>query len=132
MSLVAYDSSDDNSEDEEVNSTECSDDKNKITILTKCLNKDLCLPAPKNNTDVEMTVIDESSSKFNWEVLPKPIDRSIVEMDLKEEGDIPVKKEIEQEKRPTKKPVKIMIQSLCEVGTMIIENKHVIVREIFK
>lgn len=123
MSLVAYDSSDDNSEDEEVNSIERSDNKNDLTFLTKRLNKDLCLPAPKNNTDVELTVNNESLSTFNWDMLPKPKNASIEQVDLKEEGEIPAKKEIEQEKRPTKKPVKIMIRSLCEFKDLDEEDK---------
>ncbi|KAL2716730.1 hypothetical protein V1478_014406 [Vespula squamosa] len=123
MSLVAYDSSDDNSEDEEVNSNECSESKSDITFLTKHLNKDLCLPAPKNNTDVELTVNNESLSKFNWDILPKPKNASIEQVNLKEEGEIPAKKEIEQEKRPTKKPVKIMIRSLCEFKDLDEEDK---------
>ncbi|XP_047346409.1 homeobox protein 4 [Vespa velutina] len=123
MSLIAYGSSDDNSEDEEVNSGECSNDKNKITILTKSLKKDLCVPSPKNNTDVKIIVNNESLSKFNWSVLPKPINVNTEKMDLKEEGDIPMKKELEQEKRPTKKPVKIMIRSLCEFKDLDEEDK---------
>ncbi|KAI4494528.1 hypothetical protein M0802_008849 [Mischocyttarus mexicanus] len=126
MSLVAYDSSDDNSENEEDNSTEVNSGKNDITSLTNFVNKDLHLSEPKYQTNVELSVNNESLSKINWNVLPRPKNNESEQMNLKnleevqeeiEEEDlskIEIKKEVEQDKRPPKKPVKIMIRSLCE------------------
>ncbi|XP_015186759.1 PREDICTED: proline-rich protein PRCC-like [Polistes dominula] len=131
MSLVAYDSSDNNSENEEDNSTEVNNSKNEITSLTNFVNKDLHLSESKYQTNVKLSVNNESLSKINWNVLPRPKNTESEQINLKdveeeeddevgkiavkkEVGKIAVKKEVGQDKRPTKKPVKIMIRSLCE------------------
>lgn len=122
MSLVAYYSSDDNSENEEDNSTEVNNSKCEITSLTNFVNKDLHLSEPKYQTNVELSVNNESLSKINWNVLPRPKNTESEPINLKDVeeeededmGKIAVKKEMGQDKRSAKKPVKIMIRSLCE------------------
>lgn len=123
MSLVAYDSSDDNSEDEEINSNVCTVDKSEIKSLTKSVDNDLRLPNENNTSDVNLSNKEESLPKVNWGILPKPKNSSSEQDDIKEEGEIPVKKEVEQTKKTAKKAVKILVPSLSEFNDLNEEDK---------
>lgn len=123
MSLVAYDSSDDNSDDEEINFTECVVNGSEIKSLTKCVDNVLCLPDEKCKLNIEISNKEGSLSKVNWGTLPKPKNSSSEQTNIKEEGEIPIKKEIEQDKQPIKKAVKILVPSLSEFDDLNKEDK---------
>lgn len=123
MSLVAYDSSDDNSEDEEINSNVCTVDKSEIKSLTKSVDNDLRLPNENNTSHIILSNKEESLPKVNWGILPKPKNSSSEQDDIKEEGEIPVKKEVEQTKKTAKKAVKILVPSLSEFNDLNEEDK---------
>lgn len=126
MSLVAYGSSDESSNEEENNSD--TENGNKITpkITDLQTNDKLHLPLPKHTfmqednecvVNIEKTKTNELAAKIHFDKLPKPRTfiteiKNVVEVD-----DIPMKIEIMPEK-PIKKhraPVKITVPSLSEV-----------------
>lgn len=129
MSLVAYGSSDESSEDEG-NSCDVENvgKPAEETAVERTDNK-LRLPTPKhdalvkeiNDNSAETVNINEESEKIHFDKLPKP--KSIITEDVIEEDDIPPKKEVElKPEKPTKKdraPVKITVPSLSTVRALI-------------
>ena len=126
MSLVAYGSSDESSEDEGTNCDIESDSKVAEEPAIKRTNDKLCLPTPKHNVLAketnenigEMGNMNGSPEKIHFDTLPKPRNLTAEREDMVEEDDIPPKKEIESKvERPTKKdraPVKITVPCLSE------------------
>ncbi|XP_033328648.1 proline-rich protein PRCC [Megalopta genalis] len=116
MSLVAYGSSDESS-DEEGNKCETGN-VNKTTeeLVIKQTNDKLCLPAPKHDEIVEE--VRENGEKIHFDKLPKPKSLFAEPENVIEDDDIPPKKEEEfKPEKPIKKnraPVKITVPSLSE------------------
>ncbi|XP_029038023.1 proline-rich protein PRCC [Osmia bicornis bicornis] len=129
MSLVAYGSSDENSDEEENNSG--TGDKNKVLaeiVTTQKTTDKLCLPVPKHSEKVDENNVNTGSlEKIHFDKLPKP--KSIISEteDIIEEDDIPLKKEIElKPEKPMKKdrvPVKITVPSLSDFQDVDEENE---------
>lgn len=133
MSLVAYESSDESSDDERNN---CNvENENKITSEVTVLqtNDKLCLSISNDNTfqqendknnviELEGPKTNESSEKIQFNKLPKPKTFITEINNIIEEDDIPLKKEFKSGKSVKKDrvPVKIMVPSLSEVKNFYI------------
>lgn len=126
MSLVAYESSDESSDDERNNCN--AENENKITSEITILqtNDKLCLSNDntfqqendKNNViGMDVPKTNESSEKIQFNKLPKPKTLITEINNIIEEDDIPPKKEFKSGKSVKKDrvPVKIMVPSLSEV-----------------
>lgn len=127
MSLVAYDSSDEgsgNEEDESAGSTIANNANNNATEVTT--NLKLSLPAPKvvsESTNDEKEEEEENTGNFEnfFGMLPKPKDLNS-SGSIEEDDEILLKKETEN--RPIVKPVKkqtvkITVPSLSEVNVYV-------------
>lgn len=134
MSLVAYGSSDESSDEEENNSDINNKNETVIEIATiQQTSEKLCLPAPKNvensskNDVTTDSVNTNSSEKIHFDKLPKPKSLITEEEDMIEEDDIPLKKEAElKPERLIKKdraPVKITVPSLSDFKDLEEENE---------
>ena len=135
MSLVAYGSSDESSEDEGTNCDIESDSKVAEEPAIKRTNDKLCLPTPKHNVLAketkenigEMGNMNGSPEKIHFDTLPKPKNLTAEREDIIEEDDIPPKKEIESKfEKPTKKdrtPVKITVPCLSEFKDLDEESR---------
>ncbi|KOC68401.1 Proline-rich protein PRCC [Habropoda laboriosa] len=126
MSLVAYGSSDESSEDEGINCEAKSENEIAPEVAIQKTNDKLCLPTPKHDTlvekvrdidDTETVEANDLPEKIHFDKLPKP-KSLIIETETIEEDDIPPQKEIElKPEKSTKKdraPVKITVPSLSE------------------
>lgn len=128
MSLVAYESSEESSDDERNNYN--AENENKITSEVTVLqtNDKLCLSISNHNTfqqendennmiEMELPKTNESSEKIQFNKLPKPKTLITEISNIIEEDDIPLKKEFKSGKSVKKDrvPVKIMVPSLSEV-----------------
>lgn len=122
MSLVAYDSSDGDSDNENTPETITANntDNNTSAIISMQTTSKLSLPTPKT---VSQDVENENEENSNIEelknllgTLPKCRDSKSAE-NIEEDNDIPLKTEIESNstKYPKKRTVKITIPSLSEV-----------------
>ncbi|CAL7946123.1 unnamed protein product [Xylocopa violacea] len=137
MSLVAYGSSDESSDNEE---TVCNTEKqNKVTseVINQPTNDKLCLPKPKhdifnknvNEDDIHVNIskAKETSEKIHFDKLPKPKSSIIEAENMIEEDDVPLKKEIQlKPEKPIKRdrvPVKITVPSLSEFKDLEKENE---------
>lgn len=128
MSLVAYENSDESSDDEG-SDTEI---KNKFTpevIVVQISDKLLMSKRNtsvdnKNDTDIEPVKTNGSSKKLHFNKLPKPKSLVSETKNIVEEDDIPPKKETEfKSEKQVKKdriPVKITVPSLSEVRSIFI------------
>lgn len=126
MSLVAYDSSDEGSENEENESAEpivANDTDNDATetVIVQISSK-LSLPAPRvvsQSTDDDEEESDDTEGNFQQflDTLPKPKDPTSVGNIEEVEDDILLKKEMKSEilKPAKKQTVKISVPSLSEV-----------------
>ncbi|KAL0134545.1 hypothetical protein PUN28_001376 [Cardiocondyla obscurior] len=123
MSLVAYDTSDEGSENEESESAEpvaANDtDNDAAKTITVQINSKLSLPAPKvvsQNKNVEVEENDSTESNFQLDMLPKPKDLTSTSNFEEEVDEILLKKETERQiPKPVKKQtVKISVPSLSE------------------
>lgn len=120
MSLVAYDSSDEGSENEGNESATTivatNDADNDVTeAITLQTSSKLSLPAPKaQNMNEEEEISDTGDFKQFLDKLPKP--RGLSTRGDIEEDDIPLKKEMggQTVKPPKKQTVKITVPSLSE------------------
>ncbi|KAG6797151.1 proline-rich protein PRCC isoform X1 [Apis mellifera caucasica] len=134
MSLVAYESSDESSDDERNNCN--AENENKITSEVLQTNDKLCLSMSNDNTfqqendknnviEVEVPRINESSEKIQFNKLPKPKTLITEINNIIEEDDIPLKKEFKSGKSVKKDrvPVKIMVPSLSEFVDTPKENE---------
>lgn len=135
MSLVAYGSSDESSDDEGNNHD--IETENKVTpqVTIRQTSDKLCLSAPKHDTYVktanengtETAKTNESSEKIHFDKLPKPKSSITETDDIVEEDDLPPKKEVElKPEKPIKKdraPVKITVPSLSEFKDVEKENE---------
>ncbi|XP_078049517.1 proline-rich protein PRCC [Augochlora pura] len=116
MSLVAYGSSGESSDEEgsKCDTTEANETVEEIVI--KQTNDKLCLPAPKHGEIAEE--ISENDDKIHFDKLPKPKNIFIEPENIIEDDYIPPKKEVEfKAEKPIKKcraPVKITVPSLSE------------------
>ncbi|XP_076279860.1 uncharacterized protein LOC143208863 [Lasioglossum baleicum] len=125
MSLVAYGSSDESS-DEEGNNCDTFEIVNETPEepLFKQTNEKLCLPAPKHDKIVEEVI--ENDLKIHFDFLPKPQSLAVSE-DIIEDDNIPLKREDEVEpEKPIKKnraPVKITVPSLSDFKDIEEENE---------
>ena len=130
MSLVAYESSNESSDDE---GNDCDTEiKNKFTpevtvlqISDKLLiSKHDTSVDNENDTNIEPVKTNRSSEKLHFDKLPKPKSLISETKDIVEEDDIPPKKETEfKSEKPVKKdriPVKITVPSLSEVRSIFI------------
>ncbi|XP_076751279.1 uncharacterized protein LOC143423668 isoform X2 [Xylocopa sonorina] len=137
MSLVAYGSSDESSDNEE---TVCDREKqNKTTseVISQQTNDKLYLPTPKHDTfnengnendiHIKITKTNEPSEKIHFDKLPKPKSLIIKTENIIEEDDVPLKKEIHlKPEKPIKRdrvPVKIIVPSLSEFKDLETENE---------
>lgn len=133
MSLVAYDSSDESSEDEKYNCEIDSEVNNAVEEpIIKRANDKLCLPSPKHDTLV--TVVkdnnvdtDASSKKIHFDKLPKP-KSLITEPENIEEDDIPLPKKMielipEKTIKKNRAPVRITVPSLSDFKDIEEENE---------
>ncbi|KAF3420175.1 hypothetical protein E2986_09442 [Frieseomelitta varia] len=132
MSLVAYESSDESSDDE---GNDCDKIKNKFTpevtdlqISDKLLiSKHDTSVNNENDTNIELVKTNGSSEKLHFDKLPKPKSLISETKDIVEEDDIPPKKETEfKSEKPVKKdriPVKITVPSLSEFKDVSKENE---------
>ncbi|XP_076657812.1 proline-rich protein PRCC [Halictus rubicundus] len=126
MSLVAYGSSDESS-DEEGNNFDTFEIVNDTPEepLIKQTNEKLCLPAPKHDKIIEEVI--ENDDKIHFDKLPKPISLLAESEDIVEDDDIPPKKEDEfKPEKPIKKnraPVKITVPSLSDFKDVDEENE---------
>lgn len=126
MSLVAYGSSDESS-DEEGNNSDTFEDVNYTPEepLHKQTNEKLCLPAPKHDKIIEE--VNEDDTKIHFNNLPKPISLLTLSKDIIEDDIIPPRKEdVLKPKKPTKKnpaPVKIAVPSLSDFKDVEEENE---------
>ncbi|CAK9806208.1 Proline-rich protein PRCC [Anthophora quadrimaculata] len=126
MSLVAYGSSDESSEDEGFNGEVKSENKITQEVANQKTNEKLCLPIPKHdalvkkfrdNDDTEVVETNDLPEKIHFDKLPKP-KSLVIETETFEEDDIPSKKDIEL--KPVKSikkdraPVRITVPSLSE------------------
>ncbi|XP_017889118.1 proline-rich protein PRCC [Ceratina calcarata] len=137
MSLVAYGSSDESSDDEGINCD--TENENIITseVIVQRTNDKLRLPAPRydtdndkiddTSTDMQITEINESSEKIHFNKLPKPKNSTRNVEDFIEEDDILPKKEIELKAEKLIKrgraPVKITVPSLSEFKDLENDNE---------
>lgn len=130
MSLVAYESSDESSDDE---GNDCDTEiKNKFTpevtvlqISDKLLiSKHNTYVDNENNTNIEPVKTNGSLEKLHFDKLPRPKSLITETKDIVEEDDILPKKETEfKSEKPVKKdriPVKITVPSLSEVRSIFI------------
>lgn len=123
MSLVAYDSSDEGSENEENESTEpVVNDNDATETVTVRISSKLSLPAPRvvsRSTDDEEEENDDTEHNFQQflDTLPRPKDPTSVGNIEEVEDDILLKKETKSEilKPAKKQTVKISVPSLSEV-----------------
>ncbi|XP_068974808.1 proline-rich protein PRCC [Bombus flavifrons] len=137
MSLVAYGSSDESSDDERSN---CNTEiENRVTPEVTVLhtNHKLYLPTSEhsifaekdgeNSINIEIPKTSASLEKIHFDKLPKPKSMITEAKDVTEEDDIPLKKEIEfKSERPIKRnrvPVKITVPSLSEFKDVAKENE---------
>lgn len=130
MSLVAYDSSDEGSENEESEPVEPSaandTDTDATEAVTVHINSKLSLPAPKvvphSTSDEEENDDAEGNFQEFLDTLPKPKDPTSVGNVEEAEDDILLKKETESQipKPPRRQTVKISVPSLSEVCIRII------------
>ncbi|KAK1127339.1 hypothetical protein K0M31_003882 [Melipona bicolor] len=133
MSLVAYESSDESSDDA---GNDCDTEiKNKFTpevtvlqISDKLLiSKHNTSVDNENDTNIEPVKTNGSSEKLHFDKLPKPKSLISDTKDIVEEDDIPPKKETEfKSEKPIKKdriPVKITVPSLSEFKDVLKENE---------
>ncbi|XP_054005978.1 proline-rich protein PRCC [Hylaeus anthracinus] len=133
MSLVAYDSSDESTEDEGYNCEMDSVNNATEEAVVKRTNDKLCLPSPKYDpliTETENNNVDTgiSSEKIHFDKLPKPKSSINEPENIVEEDDIPFpKKEIElKSEKATKKdraPVRITVPSLSDFKDVEEENE---------
>ncbi|XP_076245687.1 proline-rich protein PRCC [Calliopsis andreniformis] len=132
MSLVAYGSSDESSEDEGNNCDVDSLGRVVEEIAIKRTNDKLCLPNPKhdsvaklNESNGKAVDTNDISEKIHFDKLPKP-KTLITEAEDIEEDDILPKKEVElMSEKPVKKdraPVKITVPSLSDFKDIEEEN----------
>jgi len=129
MSLVAYDSSDEGSENEESKSAESTindmnSDATEAVIVQ--ISSKLLLPAPRvvsHNMNDEEEEDDDTKHNFQQflDMLPKPRDSSSVGNIEEMEDDILLKKETENQvpKSTKKQTVRISVPSLSEVCTRV-------------
>ena len=130
MSLVAYENSDESSDDE---GSDCDTKiKTKFTPEVTVLQISDNLLISKHNTsvdnendiNVEPIKTNGSSEKLHFDKLPKPKSLISETKNIVEEDDIPPKKETEFKfEKPVKKdriPVKITVPSLSEVRSIFI------------
>lgn len=127
MSLVAYGSSDESSDDERSNCN--TETENRVTPEVTVLHTNHKLPTSEhsifaekdgeNSINIEIPKTSASLEKIHFEKLPKPKSMITETRDVTEEDDIPPKKETEfKSERPIKRnrvPVKITVPSLSEV-----------------
>ncbi|XP_043265474.1 proline-rich protein PRCC [Colletes gigas] len=124
MSLVAYDNSDESSEDEGYNCEMDNVNNAAEKVIVKQTNEKLCLPSPKHDAVVTEIKdndfdIDVPSEKIHFDKLPKPKSLITELEDIIEEDDIPFpnrEKELKSE-NPIKKdrpPVRITVPSLSD------------------
>ncbi|XP_011136491.2 proline-rich protein PRCC [Harpegnathos saltator] len=123
MSLVAYDSSDEGSENEENESMEtiiANNNNDGMKNITVQANSRLSLPAPKvvsstnDEEEKEENTLEENFRNF-LDMLPKPKDSNSAG-NIEENDDILLKKEVENKviKSAKKQTVKITVPSLLE------------------
>ncbi|EFN86462.1 Proline-rich protein PRCC [Harpegnathos saltator] len=125
MSLVAYDSSDEGSENEENESMEtiiANNNNDGMKNITVQANSRLSLPAPKvvsstnDEEEKEENTLEENFRNF-LDMLPKPKDSNSAG-NIEENDDILLKKEVENKviKSAKKQTVKITVPSLLEIN----------------
>ncbi|XP_076631069.1 uncharacterized protein LOC143346644 [Colletes latitarsis] len=124
MSLVAYDNSDESSEDEGYNCEMDNVNNAAEEAIVKQTNDKLCLPSPKHDalvTEIKDSNfdVDVSSEKIHFDKLPKPKSLITELEDIIEEDDIlfPNKEKELKSEKPIKKdrpPVKITVPSLSD------------------
>lgn len=135
MSLVAYGSSDESSEDEENNCETNTTSPCTSRTTVKETNEKLCLPPPRHDTDIstinrdnnkiDISSTDDCADKIHFDKLPKPKNISTEPVNIIEEEDIPPRKDILESEKPIKKdrvPVKITVPSLSEFKDVEEEN----------
>lgn len=139
MSLVAYGSSDESSDEESAcQESKTSPERESSDDTTQQAHTKLCLPVPKHdivrnnpekfNNDVETNNVDEKlDKKIHFEKLPKPKPIGANSESIVEEDDIPPKKGVECQSETTKKkdraPVKITVPSLTDFHDVDEENE---------
>ncbi|XP_015430159.1 PREDICTED: proline-rich protein PRCC [Dufourea novaeangliae] len=129
MSLVAYGSSDESSDDEGISSDAENINKTSETTVIKQTNDKMCLPAPKHNTFAKKVNENDTDTgeKIHFDKLPKPKCAITEPEEIIENDDIPPNREVEfKPEKPIKKdraPVKITVPCLSDFKDIEEENE---------
>lgn len=122
MSLVAYGSSDESENEEEISETPLVTPKTESNVSKESISS-----TPDSDTNHNLNgvngVNDSEDVQLNFNILPQPVELNNI--DVKEADNLPLPKKVDYsnvEKPPKKKkgPTKIVIPSLADVSRILI------------